>query len=138
MSYVFAFVLLQFTMLGVFAIQRQTGPSALMIPAMVVTVAYACYMSQTFELGLFYVNLSEARRFDIHQLVRARELQPLQYRLPALHAPVAAAPQSVSDMLAELAHFQDRAPVDEPDLTTVEDGSDELGEAEVANLLRPA
>jgi hypothetical protein len=136
---VFAFVLLQFTMLGVFAIQRQTGPSALMIPAMAATIAYAIYMAQTFELGLFYVNLSEARRFDLHQLVRARQLQPLQYRLPALHAPAMAAPQSVSEMLAELARFKDQAPADEPDLTAVEDGSEELNEAEVFSpVLRPA
>lgn len=101
MGYLAAFMLLQVTMLGVFALSEGPVQSALMVPPLIVTISYAYFVIDLYESGNTFVSLAAARRFDIQNAL-APTASPLQYQHPALLAPAALEPDSVDQMHLEL------------------------------------
>lgn len=112
-AYLVAFLIMHLTMLGIFALSEGVAQSVLMIPPLLFTCGYASFLYSMFDSSNSFVNLSDARRFDIRSESRPDQYTappPPDFSYPSLRAPAEVAPTSVPDMVKELHEMKDENP----------------------------
>jgi len=112
-AYLAAFVILHLTMLGVFALSEAPIQGVLMLPPLVVTLAYMFFLYTLYDTTTSFVSLADARKFDI-QFQANPDADPKMaapdYSHPTLLEPSEARPESLGMMLAELTALQTNGP----------------------------
>ena len=103
-AYLFAFILLQFLMVGTFSMYGRYILSAFLSLPIIFTVSYGCVMSK--EDGRQQVSLADVRRFDIkaehnrHNILSEQQ-HSYSYIHPLMSTPGVVAPDDESDLDSE-------------------------------------